>query len=40
LFELWSRGKYFPIFFSRDRIESVTELHETLSGQSATTAQR
>ncbi len=40
LFELWSRGKYFPIFFSRDRIESVTELHETLSGGSPATAQR
>jgi penicillin amidase len=25
LFELWSRGKYFPIFYSRPRIESVTE---------------
>ncbi len=25
LFELWSRGKYFPIFFSRPRVESVAE---------------
>jgi penicillin amidase len=25
LFELWSRGKYFPIFYSRAKIESVTE---------------
>ena len=25
LYELWARGKYFPILFSRSRIESVTE---------------
>ena len=25
LFDLWAKGKYFPIFFSRDKIESVTE---------------
>jgi penicillin amidase len=25
LFELWARGKYFPIFYSREKIESVTE---------------
>ena len=25
LFELWARGKYFPIFFSRAKIDSVTE---------------
>ena len=25
LFELWARGKYFPIFFSRAKVESVTE---------------
>jgi penicillin amidase len=25
LYELWARGKYFPIFYSRPRIESVTE---------------
>ncbi|MBI4485261.1 MAG: penicillin acylase family protein [Acidobacteria bacterium] len=25
LFELWSRGKYFPIFYSRAKIESVAE---------------
>jgi penicillin amidase len=25
LYELWARGKYFPIFYSRQRIESVTE---------------
>ena len=30
LFELWARGKYFPIFYSRERIESVTEQKETL----------
>ncbi len=25
LYELWGRGKYFPIFYSRDKIESVAE---------------
>src|SRR5258708_18406936 len=25
LYELWARGKYFPIFFSRPKIESVAE---------------
>jgi penicillin amidase len=28
LFDLWEKGKYFPVFFSREKIESVTE--ETL----------
>jgi penicillin G amidase len=30
LFELWARGQYFPIFFSRSKIESVTEEKLTL----------
>ena len=25
LFELWSRGKYFPIFYTRSKVESVAE---------------
>jgi penicillin amidase len=25
LYELWARGKYFPIFYSRRKVESVTE---------------
>lgn len=25
LYELWARGKYFPIFYSRPKVESVTE---------------
>jgi penicillin amidase len=25
LYELWARGKYFPIFYSRSKVESVTE---------------
>src|SRR5262245_18253874 len=25
LFELWSRGKYFPIFYTREKVESATE---------------
>jgi len=31
LYELWGRGKYFPIFFSRPKVESVTEKKFTLS---------
>ena len=30
LFELWSRGRYFPIFYSRGKVESVTEASQTL----------
>ena len=25
LFELWAKGKYFPVFYSRDKVDSVTE---------------
>jgi penicillin amidase len=25
LFDLWARGKYFPVFYSRTKIDSVTE---------------
>ncbi len=25
LYELWARGKYFPVFYSRKKIESITE---------------
>ncbi len=25
LYELWARGKYFPVFYSRSKVESVTE---------------
>jgi penicillin amidase len=31
LFELWSRGKYFPVLFSRSKIESVVEDRLTLA---------
>jgi penicillin G amidase len=31
LYELWARGKYFPIVFSRARVESVTEKKVQLS---------
>ena len=30
LFELWGKGQYFPIFFSRSKVESVTESTTTL----------
>ena len=32
LFELWARGKYFPVLYSRDRIESVEERRDRLVG--------
>jgi penicillin amidase len=40
LFEIWSRGKYFPIFYTRSKIESVTEARQTLMprGTGATAA--
>ena len=31
LFELWSRGRYFPIFYSRSKVESVAEERLTLT---------
>jgi penicillin amidase len=30
LFEIWSRGRYFPIFYSRGKVESVTEATQVL----------
>jgi len=38
LFEIWSRGKYFPIFYSRTKVESVTESSQTLTPRAASTA--
>jgi penicillin amidase len=41
LFELWARGKYFPIFYSRAKIESVSEKIVTLQPAAPpSTAQR
>jgi penicillin amidase len=31
LFEIWSRGKYFPIFYTREKVESVTEERQALA---------
>jgi penicillin amidase len=31
LFEIWSRGRYFPIFYSRGKVESVTEASQMLT---------
>jgi penicillin G amidase len=33
LYQLWARGKYFPIFFSRPKVESVAEKTITLTPQ-------
>jgi penicillin amidase len=41
LYRLWSRGRYFPIFFSRGKVESVTELRlELRPAAAATTGSR
>jgi penicillin amidase len=40
LYELWSRGKYFPIFFSRSGIESVTEKKVELSPSASAKRQQ
>jgi len=31
LFEIWARGKYFPIFYTREKVESVTEERTAMS---------
>lgn len=31
LYELWSKGRYFPIFYSRAKVDSVAEMKVTLS---------
>jgi penicillin amidase len=36
LFQLWARHQYFPLFFSREKIESVTENRYVLEPAGAT----
>jgi penicillin amidase len=36
LFELWARGKYFPLAYSREKVESVRESAITLTPQTST----
>ncbi len=36
LFELWARGNYFPIFYSRPKVDSVTESTTVLRPPSST----
>ncbi len=38
LYQLWARGKYFPIFYSRRKIESVTEKAYELNPAAAATS--
>ncbi|HWW83643.1 MAG TPA: penicillin acylase family protein, partial [Vicinamibacterales bacterium] len=40
LFELWSRGKYFPVAYSRTKVESVMEQRLALSPTSTQTSSR
>jgi penicillin amidase len=39
LFELWSRGKYFPIFYTRTKVESVAEESTILQSAPVSTRQ-
>jgi len=39
LFEIWKRGEYFPIFYSRSKVESVTEGRTMIQPASGSTAQ-
>ncbi|MGE0449813.1 MAG: penicillin acylase family protein [Vicinamibacterales bacterium] len=40
LFDLWSRGRYFPIFYSRPKVESVAEQTITLQPGGTLSSQR
>ena len=40
LFDLWARGSYFPIFYSRSRVESVGEGTLILQPATKSTASR
>jgi penicillin G amidase len=40
LFEIWSRGRYFPIFYSRAKVDSVAEQRQTLQPMPSSTASR
>ncbi len=40
LFELWARGRYFPVAYSRGRVESVAEKTTTLSPSGPATSGR
>lgn len=40
LFELWARGRYFPVAYSRGKVESVAETTTTLSPGSAPVSGR
>ena len=40
LFELWARGQYFPVAYSRKKVDSVTESVTRLSPVTTTTQQR
>ena len=37
LFELWGRNRYFPVFYSREKIDSVTESTLTLQPRRSST---
>ena len=40
LFELWARGRYFPVAYSRAKVESVAEKTSTLTPAAAVTSGR
>lgn len=40
LFDMWSKGRYFPVAYSRQKVESVTESITRLSPETTPTQQR
>jgi penicillin amidase len=40
LFELWARGRYFPVAYSRAKVESVAEKTSTLRPAGTSTSSR
>lgn len=40
LFELWARGRYFPVAYSRAKVESVAETTSTLTPASPSSSGR
>lgn len=40
LYELWSAGKYFPVFYTRKKVESVTEKRVHLSPRAKSSTAR
>jgi hypothetical protein len=40
LFEMWAKGRYFPVAYSRAKVESVTDSVTRLTPAATSTQQR